>query len=174
VHWLQIILAVLAGLGVGSCFQGWADRRHASDEAEKQRMHASAEARATRNFEIRLDAYREASAYLERLRLWVNLTEPFMGPAPDPPDIEPDDAFAEFGGRIAVSASDDVREAMQAVMKLFVEFRVAVSEYRRSHEPGYRQEPDRNPGLEMHEARERVIEMVERAQTTMRDELALL
>jgi hypothetical protein len=66
------------------------DRRHSSSEAEKQRAHANAEARAARNHATRFDAYREASRYLERLRLWVEFTEPILGPAPDPPSIERD------------------------------------------------------------------------------------
>jgi hypothetical protein len=73
----------VVGLGVG----GWWQRRHASQEAEKQRRytsdeakaardHATAEARATRRFEIRLEAYREASRFLANRELWVRRTKP--------------------------------------------------------------------------------------------------
>jgi hypothetical protein len=113
-EWASLILVAVASFGVGGWISGVWERRFSSREAEKQRDHATAEARATRRFEIRLEAYKAASQYLSKHELWLNLTEPIWGPAPDPPDLEPDEDWIRFGGTIAVTASDAVREAMQA------------------------------------------------------------
>jgi hypothetical protein len=176
VEWVQLVLAALVGLGVG----GWWQRRHASREAEKQRAHASSEARATREhasaearaarrFQIRFEAYKAASHYLSKHERWVSLTEPLMGPAPDPPDLSPDEEWVEFGGVIAVTASDRVRDAMRAAVDAEIAFDFAVREYRRSNQGG--KVDSENPGLAMHEAREAAIAAIQSAQTVMRDEL---
>ena len=70
-----------------------------------------------------------------------------------------------------MSASDDVRDAMRDVVRRVNEFIWAVSEYRRE-EQEQPPPPNRNPALEMHEARNRAFAAIERAQTLMRDELA--
>jgi hypothetical protein len=178
VEWVQVLIAALAGLGVG----GWWARRHASQEAEIQRNHSSAEARATREhataearatrqFEIRLNAYREASQFLSENEMWVRLTEPLWEPAPDPPKYDPEEGV-KFGGTIAVTASDEVRTAMRAAVDAVLAFEGSVRKYRRSTRPGAKIDPATNPGGDMHSARLKALAAIEHVQTVMRDELA--
>jgi len=100
------------------------------------------------------------------------VTEPIWGHAPDPPfERSPDDGV-EFGGTISVTASDTVRDAMRAAVDAELAFERAVGEYRRSNEPHAKHDPSKNPGVEMHEARQAAIAAIQHAQTVMRDELA--
>jgi len=159
VGWLTLAVGLVGGLGIGSWVSGW-----------RERSHASTEARAARRFQIRFEAYKAASHYLSRHEQWIDLTEPFMGPAPDAPDLEPYEEWIEFGGLIAVTASDAVRDAMRAAVDGEVAFVHAVGEYRRWNQRG-KVDSD-NPGQDMHEARLAAIAAIRNAQTVMRDELA--
>ena len=170
---VQTGLAILTGLGAGTWLQGRSARRHSSEEAEKQRAYTSAEARATRQFGLRLDAYRAASTYLERIRLSVELTEPMHRASSGSPQIEPNDEWIRLGGHISMSASDEVRESMREVVQRFTTFRQAVRDFRRE-EQGHRPPADQQSAREIHEARISVFAAVDRAQTVMRDELAEL
>ena len=169
-EWIALVLVAVASFGVGGWISGVWERRYSSREAQMQRDHATREARATRRFAIRLEAYKAASRYLSTHELWVTLTEPMWTPAPEPPDLSPDQDWINFGGTVAVTASDAVRDAMRAAADAENAFAFAVGEYRRSR----RGDPvdSENPGGDMHKAREAAIAAIYHAQTVMRDELA--
>jgi hypothetical protein len=113
VQWVALVLTAVSAFSVGSLITGRSERRFAANEAATVREHDSAEARAARRFQIRFEAYKAASNYLSKHESWVNFTEPVMTPAPEPPDLSPDEEWVEFGGLIAVTASDSVRDAMR-------------------------------------------------------------
>ena len=146
--WVSLALAIVGGLGIGSWISGRWERRHATDEAEKQREHASVEARKDRQYALRLDGYRAASQYLERARLWVQLTEPLMTPAAAPPKpMEPNDEWIELGSTIAIAASDEVQVSMGEAVEAQRGFLYAVDEYRaRKADPKSNWEPDNPKG----------------------------
>jgi hypothetical protein len=76
VEWLVWVVSVIGAVGIGGWINSRWERRFAAKQAEMQREHASAEARAARRFQVRLEAYKEASHDLSKHELWVNLTEP--------------------------------------------------------------------------------------------------
>jgi hypothetical protein len=69
----------LAGLAFGY-FNGRSERQHAEGLARGSRLH-----------DQRLAAYAELARYLERERLYLQRTEPMIGPQPDPPGPLDDD-----------------------------------------------------------------------------------
>lgn len=173
-HWWQDLLALIGAGGVGGLGVSFLDRRQASDEAQKAREHATREARASRLFQVRFDAYKAASIHLERGRQWVEWTEPLMGPMPEPPDIPPDTAWTELSGVVAVTLSDAALEAMQAVAKAAAAFQYAVSEYRDPSGKSWDESDGRSPRRKMDDARAVATEAIETAQRVMREELATL
>jgi hypothetical protein len=101
----QIAIVSGAAVGIAGVFAptitAWFDRKH-------QRALAQAERRHTR----RSQAYAEAGALLERERLFVLRTEPFIGPLPSPPAPLSDDEATRLGGSIAVASSLEARRAI--------------------------------------------------------------
>jgi hypothetical protein len=176
--WWQDILGVGGAFGLGSLAGSFLDRRHAANEAQRTRDHATKEARAARQFQARFDAYKEASTHLERIRQYVEWTEPVIGPKPRPPDIQPDDAFTSLSGVVAVTLSDEVRHAMQASSEAASAFIFAVEEFRDSRDnPAYTPwDPSdkRSAAQKMQDARSSAFAAIRKAQDVMRDELAEL
>jgi hypothetical protein len=150
-EWLALAVVAVGSFGVGGWIAALLSNRHASREAEKQRDHVTTEARTSRRFEIRLEAYKAASQFLARQEIFVRWTEPVWGPMPDPPEWTPEDSV-DFGGTISVTASDEVREAMQAAwMRSSSSSRLSASTAR-ANRPTAPHDPSTNPGLVMHEA----------------------
>src|SRR5216683_2849698 len=102
--WLLLLVGLIGGGGIGGLLVSRSERKHASeeavrerdfagDQAREERAHASGEARAQRLWAFRLETYGAASLYLERQAAVLAWTDPMIGPAPEPPTIEPDDAY---------------------------------------------------------------------------------
>lgn len=174
-RWWQDVIGLVGALGVGGYVGGLLDRRHAAAEAQNVRDHATAEARAERLFKARFDSYMRISVYLERLSLWVNLTEPDISSGLEPPDVSPDDTWIQVGAAVGLAASDGVREVLRASREAVSGFEYAVAEVRDSPHVGWSQEPDNaSPRVKLHRARQRATESIQAAQTAMRDELVSL
>lgn len=181
--WFGFIVGLIGAVGVGGLLGGRYERRHASDEADKARTfttdqaradreHASGEARAQRLWAFRLETYGAASLYLERQVAVLAWTDPVVGPAPEPPSMEPDDEWLRLGANVAIGSSDTVRSAMQAAEahSVFSSARTGWHLERDGMMPA--PEPGSvSPRQKMDEARTAAIAAIRRAQTAMRDEL---
>lgn len=172
-HGLQIALSIVAGLGIGGWVTSFFDRRATSNEARKARDHATAEARAVRRFNIYFDSYKRISIHLERVRAWVVFTEPLVGPGPEPPQINVDEAMFELTGTVAVTASTAARERLDASTETVRQFQYAVAEWQFEPVKGWAEDPQgRTPRAKLEDARAAAMRAIDAAQKAMRDELA--
>jgi hypothetical protein len=131
--------------------------------AKRDREHRRELAQAERHHQLRADVYARAGGFLERQRLVVYRTEPFMGPTMPAPDPLPDSEWTALEGSIAVASSIAVRTAIGQAHQRGNEFVLAVFEYRGDAE---------GAGAEMQAARQRALDAVDEAERVMRDELA--
>jgi hypothetical protein len=158
--WVGWVGVLVGGIGIGSLIDNFLNRRQATQTA-----------RTERRFNRRADTYQVVSLYLARQEQIVQLTEPLIGTGEEPPRIKADEEWVRLGASIAVTASDEIRDKLHAVVVAQQTFAYAVNQYRRSQQPGYQPDPAVNPGLEMHNAREATFAAIHAAQTAMRDEL---
>ena len=97
-------------VGIGSLlfayFNGKAERAHGERLARSGRLH-----------EQRRAAYVEISRLLERQRLFLVRTEPFLGPKPAPPPPLNDEDWSAVSGQAAVSPSQEVRSLLSEAAK---------------------------------------------------------
>jgi hypothetical protein len=71
------------------------------------------------------------SRLLERQRLYLTRTEPFLGPKPDPPPPLDDEEWATVSGLAAISPSEDVLTVLEDASQKTSDFEIDVSTYRR-------------------------------------------
>src|SRR5438132_3607277 len=79
----------IAGLGLAGLTQ-FTNTRLQRQLADKRSDHERRLAHDARVYESRRDTYVETLVQLHRLEMIMQLTEPFIGPVPDPPEL-PDD-----------------------------------------------------------------------------------
>jgi hypothetical protein len=130
-------LCTTAAVGFFAVFGPMRTARH---DREHRVELARVEARGSR----RERAYPDFAAYLERVRLLLERTEPMRGPVDDPPERLPDDEWVVVNGRLRVTASLEVQEAINKAHRAANEFIERLREYKR-FEP--------NAGIQMHKAR---------------------
>jgi hypothetical protein len=166
-----VTFGALVGLGgyVFAYFNGRTERAHGERLARSSRLH-----------EQRFTAYREISRLLERQRLYLARTEPFLGPKPDPPPPLDDEEWATVSGLAAVSPSEGVLAALQDASQKTSDFETRAFTYRRINaRPAaarVNEDPDEEPKARrsMDAARDQALDAISEAQRTMRDELAEL
>jgi hypothetical protein len=153
-------------VGIGSLlfayFNGKAERAHGERLARSGRLH-----------EQRRAAYVEISRLLERQRLFLVRTEPFLGPKPAPPPPLNDEDWSAVSGQAAVSPSQEVRSLLSEAAERTTKFEYAVHDYRQE-EARPRAAPDeagKSPRQTMDEARDRALKSITAAQERMRKEL---
>jgi hypothetical protein len=157
----------IVGLGglVFAYFNGKAERVHTERLARSGCLH-----------EQRRLAYVEIARFLERQRLFLIRTYPFMGPKPAPPEPLGDDEWSAVSGLAAVSPSREVEAALQDAAQRGTEFESAAAIYQ--HEETSRrvltQEGQKSARQVMDESRDSALAAITKAQHAMRDELASL
>jgi len=182
--WLLLLVGLIGGGGIGGLLVSRSERKHASeeavrerdfagDQAREERAHASGEARAQRLWAFRLETYGAASLYLERQAAVLAWTDPMIGPAPEPPTIEPDDAYLALAASVAIGCSDAVRTAMQAAADSHHAFFSARTGWHLERDGLMPVQPpgEKSARQKMDEARTAAIVAIHHAQTEMRDEL---
>jgi hypothetical protein len=170
---LLALAGVLSGVLVGggglvfAYFNGKSERQHGERLARSGRLH-----------EQRFTAYREISRLLERQRLYVVRTEPFLGPKADPPPPLDDEEWATVSGLAAISPSEDILAALENASERAGDFDFEASTYRRikARPPATRVNEDPDEELKarrtMDAARGEAIDAISEAQRKMREELA--
>jgi hypothetical protein len=147
---------------------------HREREADAQRKHALAMARAARFFEARLHAYGEAARMLERIRLDVQRIVPmFVVGEPIPPPGGFDDAeWESMVATISVASSPQVLAAIDEAHAKFTSFRAAAGTYVSLRRTAIASLGD--SGKEMEESRAAAYDAIDVAEQMMRDELHAL
>src|SRR6266508_5485762 len=102
-------------------------RDHAARRAEVAagQDHERTMAREQRLQDRRARAYERALVQAYRLDSWVERTEPFIGPAPDPPPPLPDDEVWQLNALTAAHASPEVQALALAMSQVARTFNVA-------------------------------------------------
>jgi hypothetical protein len=123
-QWLAlagVFSGVLVGGGslVFAYFNGRSERQHGERLARSSRLH-----------DQRFAAYKEIARLLERQRLYLTQTEPFIGPKPDPPPPLDDEEWAGVSGLAAISPSQDALTALENASQKTSDFEIAVFTYR--------------------------------------------
>lgn len=173
-QWLALA-GVLSGVLVGG-----GSLVFAYFNARSERQHGERLARSGRVHEQRFTAYREISRLLERQRLYLTQTEPFLGPKPDPPPPLDDEEWATVSGLAAISPSEDVLTGLEDASQKTSVFEIDALTYRRINaRPAaarVHEDPDEelNARMSMDAARDRALEAISEAQRAMREELAEL
>jgi hypothetical protein len=173
-QWLAlagVFSGVLVGGGslVFAYFNGRSERQHGERLARSSRLH-----------DQRFAAYKEIARLLERQRLYLTRTEPFIGPKPDPPPPLDDEEWAGVSGLAAISPSQDALTALENASQKTSDFEIAVFTYRQINARPAAARVDEDPDEEldarrsMDAARNRALEAISEAQRTMREELAEL
>jgi hypothetical protein len=173
-QWLAlagVFSGVLIGGGglVFAYFNGKSERQHGERLARSGRLH-----------EQRFTAYREISRLLERQRLYLVRTEPFLGPKADPPPPLDDEEWATVSGLAAISPSEGVLAALENATERAGDFESDAFTYRRikARPPAARVDEDPDEELKarrtMDAARGEALDAISEAQRKMREELAEL
>jgi hypothetical protein len=129
-------------------------RDHAArrNELATSQVHERAMAREQRLQDRRARAYERALVHAYRLDTWVERTEPFLGPVPDPPPPLPDEEVWQLNALTAAHASPEVQALALAMSKVAGTFNVAammVADERAGHPAGQ----DVPPRVQLTEAR---------------------
>jgi hypothetical protein len=178
-----VVATAVVGLG-GLALNFWnADRdRKAREQAtEAERQHVERLARAERYHRLRERAYAEGADLLERQRLRLLRTEGAWSKLVGPVEPIPDAEFAALAGRLAITAPENVHNAItqaqvrsNIVLLLVEQLRRAgdIEIGERSAEDQARVEQERHAELEA--ARDSATGALDAALTLMRDDLARL
>jgi hypothetical protein len=144
-----------------------------------ERQHGERLARSGRLHEQRFTAYREISRLLERQRLYLTRTEPFLS-KPDLPAPLDDEEWATVSGLAAISPSEDVLAALQDASQKTSDFEIHAYTYQRIRaRPSaarVNEDPEEEPKerQSMDTARDRALGAITEAERAMREELAAL
>lgn len=137
---------------------------HVSQRSEQE--HARGLSRDERLHAQRLDAYVRIGEYLERSRMAVYRTEPFIGPQPDPPARLTDDEIARVASLAAIAGSAQIDAKIRSANERLRDFELAVLMWR-EREPGEFGETRRK----LEDTRKAAFAAISDAEDAMRDEL---
>ena len=173
-QWLALagVLSGVIGVAGGLVF--------AYFNAKEERSHGERLARSGRLHEQRFAAYREIARLLERQRLYLIRTEPFIGPKPEPPQALDDEEWAGVSGLASISPSREVLAVLEEAAQKTSDFEIHAFTYRRINErpPAARvnedPEEELNARLSMDAARNQALGAITEAERVMREDLATL
>lgn len=155
------------------------DRQARNAEATAQREHIERLARAERYHRMRERAYADGAAFLELQRLHFMRIGTAMGWPHKEPEPLPDLEFTAIAGRLAVTAPDHVREAIQnayARGNLFVIFHATLQSAAAAQTGELSAEDEMNAVMErqkqINDARDRATAAIDEALGLMREDLA--
>jgi hypothetical protein len=146
----------------------------------EERAHGERLARGGRLHEQRFAAYREISRLLERQRLYLDRTEPVLGPKPAPPPPLDDEEWATVSGLAAISPSEGVLAALEDASQKTRDFDIHAFTYRqiraRPSAARVNEDPEEEgkARVSMDTARDHALGAITEAERAMRDELAAL
>jgi hypothetical protein len=171
--WYTVGALVFGSVGVGGFINARWERKHAAEEAQKDRQHAAQLAIANRTYQTKLEAYKGAARLLERMRLNAERLHPMLQVGDPLPQRESsDEEWEAIMAPLMITMSDETSIAIRNATTQFNTFRGAAWAFELERDQGGTGRGD--AFKKMDEARHKLRTLIDEAEATMATELASL